>query len=469
MSNESQYYVWLAVTSFAVTLLFARTFSKERAHIGALAYFSPSFGFYAVYLICFVVRPLVMRSGGLIGYSDDAGALAQFQLLLSLSLLGAVAFYLAFDPPLRLKTTFRLQLLPGFLRNPRPSAVRLSGMVSTLLAISVVCTAVFLALIFQLGAVTPDFGVNRAVFSAGTAGQGHLFLINTAAAAALLTALYLRSYDRSPLGPAPLLATGWFLLPNLIVTNRFLITAVLAALLICWLLHFRSQGRRMPTRGILLFLATLALVGSVLGMIRGFGEYAFDESNSSSPLVFFLWTFDMYELLARTVEYTGEHDFGLIWLQDLLYLYVPRALWTGKPQIYGAVQAQAAIFPEMIPSDGIPIATYPLGMFGEGYFTFGVAGVVIALTIVGYILRRVFASLQTLREHRPYIGAMLFPAFVLQCLNPLGYYRSVGWFMSLVVFHLWVSAVVFAAAMLLQKRERTVPRRTATEATGPTA
>ena len=467
MNGDARYYVWLVLVSCAVALLFARTFAKERKRIGALAYFSPSFGFYAVYLLCFIVRPLVMRSGVLVGYSDDASDLAQSETVLLLSLLGGVAFYLMFDPPHLFRSTFRLRLLPRSLYHVRPSPSRLHGMVSALLVLSVVCSAVFFALIYQLGAVTTDFGVNRAVFSAGTAGQGHLFLVNATAAVALLMALYLHSYHHSPLGTRPLMATGWFLLPNLIVTNRFLITAVLAALLICWLLHFRSRGQRMPTRGVVLFLGAVALAGSLLGMIRGLGEYQFDESNSINPLVFFLWTFDMSELLSRTIEYTGGHDFGLIWLQDLLYLYIPRALWTGKPQIYGAIQAQSVIFPELIPIDGIPIATYPIGMFGEGYFTFGIVGVAIALAIVGTVLRRLFSSLHALRQHRPYIGALLFPVFVLQCLNPLGYYRSVGWFVSLVLFHMWISGIVLGGAMLLQKRERRRRlRSTATAAIG---
>lgn len=451
MTSDINYYVWLAAASIAATSLLARTFVKERARIGALAYFSPSFGFYVVYLLSFIARPVAIHSGALVDYSENAGDPAQFQAILLLSLLGAIAFYLAYDPPFRLKLTSQI---PQFRRNPLPSVSRLRGMVSALLWTSVFCSAVFFILIYQLGAATTDLGVNRAVFSAGVAGQGHLFLINTTAAVALLVALYLRSYYRSPLGLVPILSIVWFLLPNIIVTNRFLITAMLAAVFICWLLHLQSKGLRMPTRGVLLFLAAVALAGSALGMSRGLGEYEFDETNSSSPLIFFLWTFDMSELLARTVKYKGDLDFGMIWLQDLLYLYVPRALWAEKPQIYGAIHAQSIVLPEMIPSNGIPIATYPIGMFGEGYFTFGVFGVVIALTIVGAILRRLFASLQVLRQRQPYIGAWLFPVFVLQCLNPLGYFRSVGWFMSLVVFHLLVCGIVIGFVLLMQRSER---------------
>jgi hypothetical protein len=429
--------------------MFLRTFLHERRRDGALAYFSPSIAFFAMYVVCFVLRPIALNLGGLVGYDDDSAALASFKEVLLLSLVGVIAFYVAFDRPWR--PSFEIRLLPRMSSGRDSEVPEAMRTASVLIAASALLTTVFWVQIASLGAVTSDIGVNRAVYTVGMSGRGDMFLVNTSAAVSLLMGLYLSSYRRSPYRSQSLLAIVWYLAPNVVVTNRFLITAVVVGVVICWILHKRSIGQPASGRGLLLLFLVVALLGSALGMVRGLGEYAFDDVNASNPIVFFLWTFDMAELFARAVESTRSFNWGWIWVEDLLYLYVPRAIWTGKPQIYGAIAAQAQVLPELIPADGIPTATYPIGVFGEGYYVMGVAGVALALALTGSVLRRLTRSFTTLRHTDPMAGAVLFPVFVLQCLNPLGYFRSFGWFVSLVVFHTAVSLIIFGCARILSR------------------
>ena len=446
MTTETSNYIFYLLAYLLTTLFFLRTTLKEYHQIGSLSLFSPSIGFYFVYTLSFIIRPLFIHAGLLTSYTNDD--LTHDNNYLLTSLIGVITFYLTFDRPRIIKKT-----IPPIPRHNNTTQKKPTPSINILLFIGATCSLTFFALIYQLGAVTSDLGLNRALFSAGTAGRGYLFFINTTAAVAILSAGYLKSYSKSPLSFKYILHVIIFIIPNLIVTNRYLITAFCTGILICYLLFYQATKKKPPTSKIILCLTFVIVSGAVLGFIRGMGQYQFDETNSSNLFVFFLWTFDMSETLSRTIINIGSFDFGLIWLEDLLYLYIPRILWESKPQIYGAIRAQAEIYPELIPETGIPIATYPIGMFGEGYFVYGAFGVIIALAITGFVLRVLFFSIKNLRQRSPYIGAILFPVFVLQCLNPLGYFRSVGWFISLVFLHTWISIIVFLLANIFHKKQ----------------
>ena len=131
--------------------------------------------------------------------------------------------------------------------------------------------------------------------------------------------------------------------------------------------------------------------------------------------------------------------------------FLPRALFPWKPQIYGAVRLQAEVMPGSIPADGVLSATYPIGMFGEGYANFGIPGLLLVGLLVGMILKLVFSNALRagLVPRRPFWPLACFCLFVLVCANTLGYLRSFGWFLSSLVFHGFVYACCYFAVWVI--------------------
>lgn len=438
-SNEIIYYASLVFAVVIITTCAFRSLRLEFLRFGALAFFSPALGFYLLYLTAFILRPIAMSSGLLTSYTNDSFDPQLWLEVTWVSLFGSVLFYYSYTP-----INFSYKSL-GNCRGVGEGRIR----PAVIYSLSIVCSFAFLYLLSLDGALTLDLGVNRAIFSANTVGRGYVFLINAAAAILILMALRLdgaRWHSHLTLRFA---SVGIFMFANIMVTNRFLITSMLAGFFSCWLINLRRSGKKVSILSISLLIGIIAIIGSILGYLRGLGEYKFDEINGANPVAYFLWTFDMGELLGRTLDGVNEFDYGKIWIEDLLYLSIPRSLWEGKPQIYGAVRAQEIVLPEMIPLDGVPIATYPIGVFGEGYLVFGIFGVAISLVILGVILRKIFISGFDRTASNSAKSIVLFSVYILQCVNPLGYYRSFGWFASLLILQILLACMLYALSVFI--------------------
>jgi hypothetical protein len=297
------------------------------------------------------------------------------------------------------------------------------------------------------------FGNFRSTYLSALGGAGHLYLFNLIAGTSLLMGLVFSSFcKKPPRGPA-IAAWAAYLIPNAVVTNRYLVSAVLFAVLFVAALKRVRRGNRISLLMVVVALAILALIGTALGLLRDFSAVpgSVHEEERRNPLVFLLWSFDMSEFYQTTLHNIRTFDLGWSWVEDLFLVYLPRALFPWKPNIYGAVRIEAAAMPGSIPPDGIMSATYPVSMFGEAYANFGIPGLFLVGLAIGVILKLVFygALKAGLVSRRPFWALACFCLFVIACANALGYMRSFGWFIAMLLFHLVVFACCYFAVWMI--------------------
>jgi hypothetical protein len=429
-----------AIGVFALTLpgfVFLVRREWERSG-GGLFLLSPATVFYLAYIASFAIRP-PFQVAGTLQYDFTVGAdetLFVAQLTSVLAWYGFVIGYSLVPSP----------KLPALLAESGAAAADIRLRASAAYALSIVASIAFLAALAPLGVFTLDFGNNRVAYLNALFGAGYMYLFNLMAGTLLLVGLVFSSFCRRP--PRLLAIAAWtaYLIPNILVTNRFLVSAVLFALLLVVALRRLRDGKRISAMNVVVVLGALAAVGALLGLVRGLSEGLEYAEERRNPLVFFLWTFDMSEFYQITLQNIHRLDLGRSWVEDLFLQFLPRAVFPWKPQIYGAVRLQAEAMPGSVPPDGVFSATYPISMFGEGYANFGIPGLLLVGLAIGIILKLVFsrALRAGLVARRPFWPLMSFCLFVLVCANALGYLRSFGWFASTLVFH----GIVFAFCYL---------------------
>ena len=410
----------------------------------ALFLLSPACVFYLAYLASFAVRP-PFQVAGILGY-DFAGATDTTLLIAQgTSLLTWYGFVLAY-------ALTPAPSVPRLVLQPPVPAIDRRLRAATAYVLSCAASAAFTLSLPPLGAFSLEgFGNMRVAYLNALFGAGYLYLFNLLAGTLLLIGLVFASFCRRPPKLLALVAWSAYLIPNALVTNRFLISAALFALLFVAALKRIRERRRISPRTVILVLVALAAVGAALGLLRGLSEGLEYAEERRNPLVFLLWTFDMSEFYQLALQNLHGFDLGRSWLEDMFLQYLPRAVFPWKPQIYGAVRLESLAMPGSLSPDGVLSATYPISMFGEAYANFGFPGLFLVGLMAGAVLKVVFT--QALRAglslRRPFWPLACFCLFVLACANALGYLRSFGWFLSTLAFHTVVYAACYFAVWVV--------------------
>jgi hypothetical protein len=417
---------------------------REWEHSGAgLFLLSPAMVFYLAYLASFAIRP-PLQVAGTLQYDFTVAAGDTLFLAQASSVLAWYGFVIGY----RLIPS---PAVPALLARAGSVALDVRLRASAAYGLSIAASLVFVAFIAPLGVFTLDFGYNRVAYLNALSGAGHLYLFNLMAGTWLLIGLVFSSFCQRSVRLLSVAAWAAYLIPNAFVTNRFLVSATLFALLFVVALKRMRRGERISATTVVAVLGLLAGVGAILGLVRGLSEGLEYAEERRNPLVFFLWSFDMSEYYQSALQNVHSLDLGRSWVEDLFLQFLPRALFPWKPQIYGAVRLQAEVMPGSIPADGVLSATYPIGMFGEGYANFGIPGLLLVGLLVGMILKLVFSKALRagLVPRRPFWPLACFCLFVLVCANTLGYLRSFGWFLSSLVFHGVVYACCYFAVWVI--------------------
>ena len=207
-------------------------------------------------------------------------------------------------------------------------------------------------------------------------------------------------------------------------SSRRLLAAVILGLLIVLVVR---RARWWPIGG-------LAIVGSVFG--AGFFELirhvphavnlAMERGHSVSeavlgtvksvvsnnPLLFFSTSFEGADHVARLLDrasawqlWTGI-DHGVSWLFNLGASFIPRAIWSGKPLVYGGLEQMVWLYPSYL-KDGLPTTAIPTSFVVDFAFGFGIpAGLVLAF-ILGRYLRVCGEVLVSPAAHPAVVGFSL--------------------------------------------------------------
>ena len=180
----------------------------------------------------------------------------------------------------------------------------------------------------------------------------------------------------------------------------------LLGVLLAFLLFYHYRIRIIPLSFQALFGAFAVLVGGLLGlMLDQQFETVQGEGGDSwliGAFIRFGKTFDQFDMLSAYVQKSEEFFFGLPIIEDLLLTYLPRELFPFKPEVFGTVRLQNALFPHLYDYAGLS-ATYPIGFFGEAYANFHVAGVIVLPFIFGALLRALVVRAAPTNEGSLYV------------------------------------------------------------------
>jgi hypothetical protein len=202
-------------------------------------------------------------------------------------------------------------------------------------------------------------------------------------------------------------------------------------------IHYRY--RRIPTLGVGAGVLTLAVAAVLISAARGTGSIA-DPIAAIGTLGL---TLDGFAFLVNAIARVDDFHWGSTIAEDLVFTYLPRALWEGKPVIFGYVAAQEAITPGLY-ADFLGRATYPSGVLAEGYVNFGVAGSLLAAAAVGALSRGLFVS----ARHGKAAYCLLLLAWLEA--NMVNLFRGIGFLAPQFV----LTAIVLAPLLLAQRFSR---------------
>jgi len=435
----------------------------ERSGAG-LFLLSPPFVFYIAYLLSFALRP-PFQVAGLLQYEFSSIPDGNLFVAQATSLLTWYGFVISYClTPARGVPELLAQ------RAPASNDVRLRASASY--ALSIAASLAFMSSLPALGELTlENFGNMRVSYLNSLIGAGHMFLFNLVAGTLLLMGLVFSSFCKR--SPRVLAIVAWttYLCLNALVTNRFLISSVLLALLFVLALKRVRRGKHISLGMMMGGLGALAVIGATLGLLRGLSAGLEYSEEHRDPLVFFLWSFDMSEYFQAALQNVRTFDLGRSWMEDIVLQYLPRAVFTWKPLIYGAIRLEAEVMPDSIPDDNIMSATFPISMFAEAYANFGIPGLLLIGIMCGVLLKLIFfgALKSGLVSRHQFFPLLCFCLFVLVCANALGYMRSFGWFLSNLMFNAVVTAfccfVVWAIAQLCASAIQGAGRQITMEAT----
>lgn len=412
----------------AFPLLISSVITLRRTH-GGIWLFSPVPTFSFAFLLAFVVRPFFSYRFG-VYYGFTTPDIDDFKLAQAIGVAGCYAFALGYHSlpdvaPAVLRTVARAGpplFAPQEIGAYQKTAFRLCLVLLLFYALSLA----------RIGALTPDFGRNRQVYMVALNGAGYVFLLINAALMLVVIGTTFALWT-GRLSLQGWVCHGLFLALNIAVSNRNMVTVSLYVVLFIYFLKRFKEHRPIKTRWIVSVLATIVLAGTVLGLARGIES----ANQPVMPLVFLAATFDMSEMLQSTIHNVREYDYGFSWLEDILYTYIPRAIFPDKPVIYGSVRLQGLVSPSLQPEDNLVNATYPIGAYGEGYANFGVPGAIGLLFLIGISARWIYSrclcvlSDKNIQWHRFYYLLLYFLFYA----NALGYIRGFGQLLSAMVFN----------------------------------
>lgn len=207
---------------------------------------------------------------------------------------------------------------------------------------------------------------------------------------------------------------------------------------ICLVIHFY---RLTPLIAGIMFLAFVTL-GALI--YAGFGP-SNSQTSAYDGLVFFMRTFDGADLMNGYLETTKPLYYGVTLIQEVLITYIPRAFWASKPFNFGGIVITGDLYPELQDVQSLG-ATFPPGMFLEGYANFWLLFPVFYYAVVKFLIQlSVRKRLTNVYVYALYISGTAVAATI---------FRGFGSFLvSLTGF-----SMILVAAFLLSLPFRTVHR-----------
>jgi hypothetical protein len=221
-----------------------------------------------------------------------------------------------------------------------------------------------------------------------------------------------------------------------IVGSRLLALALVLGTVV--VIHYKV--RRLAAWMVAAIIAVCAVLGVWILVTR-------QGTSVSSPIYavgYISDTLDGFPWLADAMSRVRHFAYGKSIVQDISLTFFPRALWPGKPDVFGVVALQEAVAPGLTQSVG-GAGTFPVGLVGEGYLNFGVIGAVLIPFLSGALVRAIsLRLLERLDLFYVVVAAWLLP-------SELALIRGFGSFIPLLVL------IGLMASLILIRERRPVP------------
>jgi oligosaccharide repeat unit polymerase len=203
--------------------------------------------------------------------------------------------------------------------------------------------------------------------------------------------------------------------------------------------------RRALRRRLFVVVAVAILIAGPLGVVlKGTGSKAPLE-----VLALAMSPWDAFELSTAAIENdaAAEPLHGRSYLEDIVYTYLPRAIFPWKPMRYGIVAVQDKVIPALTFSPG----TYPPGILNEAYVNFGILGCVIVPIALALIANWFSTRIAAGSWFWLAAGCLLFPGAVI--------FRSFGSTLAEFLIDLLLFGFVFwAGRASYRNRALRIPR-----------
>lgn len=206
-------------------------------------------------------------------------------------------------------------------------------------------------------------------------------------------------------------------------------------------LHYRriSELQAVAAGGLILGAGVLVLV------LRG----GAGDGGALGSVGLLALTLDGFNFLVNALDPEAPLLWGRSLVEDGLLTYLPRGLWSGKPEVYGFVGLQDQVVPGLLEDfGGASSATFPVGLLAEGFLNFGAAGVLLLAWFVSAALRRVRDV--TMNERSAF--AVILLSWLVP--NQLSLLRGLGQFLASMA----VVVVLLSPLLLYASRASATPR-----------
>ena len=350
-----------------------------------------------------------------------------------------------------------------------PAGIQTRTIETAALALSVAMELIYLLFLLRAGAVSANLGQNRTIYLDLVIGAGYIPLFNVAGTCLLIIGLSLSVWTRrvETLGR---LALVMFMFANVVVTNRSVVTSMVVMLLFVYFSRRVRENRRIAPAKIAAACAIGLVIGVSLGQLRGVDDSPAAEAvpmpDALRPVAFLALTFDMSEMFQETLNNVDTYHYGSTVFEDIFYTYLPRFAFPNKPTIYGTTRLEVEVAPSLSPESGSFNATFPIGIYAEGYANFGVPGTFLFLFVTGALLKLFYSNYMgmILDTRVNYASIYFLLMYVLLCGNSLGYLRGLGQFLSALMFTTLLlgvmAALILMASMAVQAASVSLPAKT---------
>jgi hypothetical protein len=198
-----------------------------------------------------------------------------------------------------------------------------------------------------------------------------------------------------------------------------------------------DRSKRSRSAAIVLAIVFFAVAGPIGLLVKGI------ELSPAAAVSMSISAWDSFEftVVAQNDVRTRDLFWGATFWGDVVYTWLPRALFPWKPERYGTVLVQDLVAPELMAHEG---ATFPPGILVEAFCNFGYPGLFLLPLLIGVVCQAIYKHLQR--------SDWLWLILMATLFTNLASFRGFGGFVALLL----ANGIVAYAALVMGRALKSV-------------